>query len=192
MKFHQYLSEHYQLPEEILEDLNDSGQRNVFAKGEIILPTQNFSKNVYFVEKGLIKMFYYKEGRSITHYFLPENKFITQSENFSDHNSAYENVEYGLASLENQTTIFQIPFSKIKHWTDTSVEMNKFIQQILLDVLKNFSDKLNNIQFGNAQERYENLLKNNPEIILRAPLGDIASYLGISQQTLSVIRAQVK
>lgn len=191
MKFHEYLSDHYQLPEEILLDLNYSGKRTVFSKGEIILSTQNFSKNVYFVEEGLLKMFYYKEGRSITHYFLPENKFITQSENFFD-NSEEKISEYGLSSLENQTTIFQIPFSKIKRWTDTSVEMNKFVQQILLDILKNFSDKLNNIQFGNAQERYENLLKTNPEIILRAPLGDIASYLGISQQTLSVIRGQVK
>lgn len=190
MKITEYLSEHYRLPQEILEDLSEFGERKIFSKNEIILPTDNLSRYVYFVEEGLIKMFYYKDGKSITHHFLPENKFITRSENFYDSNR--NKSIYGLSSLENQTVIFQIPFENIKKWTDHSVEMNKLIQQILIDILRNFSDKLNNIQFETAQERYENLLKNDPKIVLRAPLGDIASYLGISQPTLSLIRANLK
>lgn len=191
MKLKDYFAEHFQLSSEIIEDILLAGKRKVFAKGEVILSTDNTSKNIYFIEEGLVKMFYYKEGKSITHHFLTENKFITRSENFFDNYTAEKSI-YGLTALENSTTVFQIPFEKIQTWANHSLEMNKVIQQILIDVLRNFSNKLNNIQFKNAQERYENLLKTNPEIILRAPLGDIASYLGISQQTLSVIRSQVK
>ncbi len=192
MNLKDYLSQHFHLPTEITDDLIFSGERKTFAKGEVILPTNSISKNIYFVENGLVKMFYYKEDKSITHHFLTENKFITRSENFYKNNLQNKTSIYGLTALENQTVIFQIPFQKVKNWTENSLEMNKLIQQILVDILRSFSNRLNKIQFENAQERYQQLLAENPEIILRAPLGDIASYLGISQQTLSVIRSQVK
>lgn len=192
MELKDYLSQHFRLSQEILEDLDNSGKRSVFSKGEIILNPGNLSKNVFFVEEGLIKMFYHKEDRLITHFFLSENNLITRSENFYEIPQKNEKSIYGLAAIENQTTVFQFPFSKIEKWSETSVEMNKVIQHILLDILKGFSNRLNSIQFENAKERYIQLLSENPEIILRAPLGDIASYLGISQPTLSVMRSQLK
>jgi len=60
----------------------------------------------------------------------------------------------------------------------------------LINVLSAFSDHLFQIQFQTARQRYQILLENHPDILLRTPLGHIASYLGITQQTLSVIRAQ--
>ena len=60
---------------------------------------------------------------------------------------------------------------------------------LLISAIKNLTDKLYAIKFQTAQERYQLLLENYPEIILRVSLGHIASLLGITQQTLSVIRA---
>lgn len=192
MKLEEYLSKNFQLPNEILFDLMRSGKRTTLRKGEEILRPGNSSKNIYFIEEGLVKMFYYKDHRSITHYFLLENNFITRAENFQTISQDIHGLDFGIEALEHDTSIFQILFSKIQEWSQTSVETNKIIQHILLNILLGFSDRLNNIQFENAQDRYQLLLKNNPQIVLRAPLGDIASYLGISQQTLSVIRSQIK
>lgn len=192
MELKAYLSQEFGLSKEILEDISNAGTRRVFSKGEIIVNPGNLSKNVFFIEEGLVKMFYYKEQRSITHYFFSENNLITRSENLHETSLHHKKSNYGLMALEHQTAIFQFPFSKIKKWSETSVQMNKVIQHILLDILKGFSNRLNSIQFENAKERYVQLLADNPEIILRAPLGDIASYLGISQQTLSVMRSQLK
>lgn len=94
-------------------------------------------------------------------------------------------------ALENETHIFEFPFSKLQIWAKTSLPLNYFIQTILLHHLRNFSNRLINLQFETAQDRYEQFLKEHPEIVLRAPLGDIASYLGISPQTLSTIRSQI-
>ena len=60
---------------------------------------------------------------------------------------------------------------------------------LLISAIKNLTDKLYAIKFQTAQERYQLLLENYPQIILRVSLGHIASLLGITQQTLSVIRA---
>jgi len=192
MKLEEYLSKNFQLPDEILKDLIGSGKRITLKKGEVLLQPESKSPNVYFIEEGLVKMFYYKDYRSITHYFLLEHNFITRAENFQTINQNINGLDFGIEALEHGTSIFQIPFPKIQKWSQTNVETNRIIQHILLNILLGFSNRLNSIQFENAQDRYLLLLKNNPQIILRAPLGDIASYLGISQQTLSVIRSQSK
>ena len=64
------------------------------------------------------------------------------------------------------------------------------MRSLLIDTLKTFSDRLYAIQFQSAQERYNTLLAQYPTLLQQVSLGHIASYLGITQQTLSVIRAQ--
>jgi len=61
---------------------------------------------------------------------------------------------------------------------------------ILEEYYARLEERLISIQFKSAKERYLTLLKNRPEIIQRAPLGRIASYLGMKQETLSRIRAE--
>ena len=56
-------------------------------------------------------------------------------------------------------------------------------------IITQMSDRISSLQYMTAREKYEQLLKDHPDIILRAPLGTIASYLGISQETLSRIRS---
>src|SRR5690625_6572923 len=114
MQLKNYLSQEFGLSKEILEDISNAGTRRVFSKGEIIVKPGNLSKNVFFIEEGLVKMFYYKEDRSITHYFFSENNLITRSENFYETSLHLKKSDYGLMALEYQTAIFQFPFSKIK------------------------------------------------------------------------------
>ncbi|MNE78742.1 hypothetical protein D3C80_1751770 [compost metagenome] len=63
---------------------------------------------------------------------------------------------------------------------------NKTLQGFLLKA----GERIVALQFQSAQERYDTLMENQPSIIRRAPLGTIASYLGITQETLSRIRAR--
>ena len=53
------------------------------------------------------------------------------------------------------------------------------------------SHRISSLQYMTAKEKYIQLLEENPNIILRAPLGMIATYLGISQETLSRIRSDI-
>lgn len=187
-----YLADHFNLPTDLLEILETSGERIKYTKGTVILEPYRPSSKIYFIEQGFLKMFYHKNGREITHHFLSENKLMTRPENFGGRIRKHDSSVFGLTVLESPTFIFELPFSVVQKQAERSVEMNRVIQQILLDLVQSYSNRLNSLQFESAKERYERLLESAPQTVLRASLGDIASYLGISQQTLSVIRAQIK
>lgn len=185
MQLASYLKAGFGLTDEIVQQIDFASSTKVYARKDIVLETDLSSKNVFFVENGLVRLFYYKGGKEITHFFFSEQRFLATSESvFYGKRSIY-----GIEAVE-VSTIRTIPYSLIEQLAGNSIAVNKLVQAILLESLVAFSSRLQSLQFETAQERYQKLLKQNPDILLRAPLGDIASYLGVSQQTLSVIRAQ--
>ncbi|MBD1421787.1 Crp/Fnr family transcriptional regulator [Sphingobacterium chuzhouense] len=180
-----YLKTTFGLTDDLLEHLEQVAVTKRYLKKDIILDAAHYSRKVFFIEQGLVRMFYYKSGKAITHYFFSEQTFAGGTE------SVFYNKKsmYGIEALE-PSIITLIPFYAIAELASHSIAMNKLIQAILLQALIGFSARLQSLQFETAQERYHKLMEQHPDILLRAPLGDIASYLGISQQTLSVIRSQ--
>lgn len=181
-----YLNEKVQLEQELQEKLDRLFKREQFSKGHELLQPQNLSKNVYFMEEGLMRIFYVREGKDVTHLFLPENSFYTPIENVYFR----EKSPYGLQLLEN-SVIRYASYPDVEKYLNQSSELEHFFRYLLVDVLKTLSDRLYTIQFQSARERYQTMIDTYPDILLRAPLGHIASYLGITQQTLSVIRSQI-
>jgi CRP-like cAMP-binding protein len=154
-------------------------------KGTILLKPDNRSQKIIFVESGLLRMYYLKDDKIITFLFLAEDALVFPLE------SVFYNKSdpYGWEVIKDCTVSvahlpdFYVLIEKIPHF-------ERFILFESFKVLKQLSDKLYGIQMLTAEERYQNLLENHPAILQNAPLGDIASYLGISQQHLSVIRAK--
>ncbi|MBD1432604.1 Crp/Fnr family transcriptional regulator [Sphingobacterium sp. DN00404] len=180
-----YLKTTFGLTDDLLEHLEQVSITKTYVKKDIILDAGHYSRNIFFIEQGLVRMFYYKSGKGITHYFFSEHTFAAGTESVFYHKKSM----YGMETLE-PSTITLIPFDAIEKLASHSIAMNRLIQTILLQALIGFSTRLQSLQFETAQERYQKLMEQHPDILLRAPLGDIASYLGISQPTLSVIRAQ--
>lgn len=180
-----YLKTTFGWTDDLLEQVERVVVTKTYTKKNIILDTGHYSRNVYFIEQGLLRMFYYKAGKDITHYFFPEQTFAAGTESVFHHKKSM----YGMEVVET-STITLVPFDVIEKLALHSIAVNRLIQTILLQALMGFSTRLQSLQFETAQERYQKLLEQHPDILLRAPLGDIASYLGISQQTLSVIRSQ--
>jgi len=172
-------------PDDLIEAIDVKSSKREFSKKQVILPVDNYVRNVFFVERGMVRMFYNKSGKDITHYFFNEGTFAAGSESTFYHRKSI----YGIEAVED-VSVTIIPFAVIEELSKHSILVNQLIQNILLQSLIGFSTRLHSLQFENAQERYHNLIEQHPDILRRAPLGDIASYLGISQQTLSVIRAQ--
>ncbi|MCC2598067.1 Crp/Fnr family transcriptional regulator [Sphingobacterium sp. FBM7-1] len=180
-----YLKTTFGLSDDLLEHLGQVSITKSYVKKDIILDAGHYSRNIFFIEKGLVRMFYHKSGKVVTHYFFAEHTFAAGTESVFYHKKSI----YGIEALE-PSTITLIPFDAIERLASHSIAMSRLIQEILLQALIGFSSRLQSLQFETAQERYQQLMEQHPNILLRAPLGDIASYLGISQQTLSVIRAQ--
>lgn len=139
----------------------------------------------FSLKKGSFDCFILKVEKRLLIIFFKEGDFVAGAEStFLQRKSVY-----GIEVLE-EAVITAVPFSLINTLAVDSIAVNKLIQSILLQSLIGFSSRLQSLQFETAHERYQKLINQHPEILLRAPLGDIASFLGISQQTLSVIRAQ--
>lgn len=165
--------------------LDQDFKRKKCIKGQKLLEPGNLSTKLFFIEKGLVRTFYTKNEKDITHYFFPENTFTLPIDSVF-----YQRPSpYGIEVLE-PSIIRWVPFSTIEKHIEKSPNLEKFIRSLLIDVLRGFSDRLSALQFQSAQERYKTLMDNHPDILLRASMGHIASYLGITQQTLSVIRGQ--
>lgn len=180
----QYLNKHLKLGEEMSEKFDTVFVQGYANKGEILFRPESFSQKIIFIEKGLIRTYYLRDGKDITHQFFLENSFLTPVECVFYNRPA----PYGWEALENcEIRIAQ--FRDFEAFFTQVPGMEKFIRSLLIDILHSFSERLYALQFQTAQDRYKKLIETQPDILLRAPLGHIASYLGITQQTLSVIRS---
>ncbi len=184
MKLIPYLLRHIKLNDAECEAIDKAFAMETFAKGTILAQPENHHQNVYFIEKGLLRAFYNLDGKDITHYFFDENNFLVSFE------SIFFNRPhpYGKQVLE-ETYLRIIPYSKLEALCNVIPAFKDYQLQVSLQTVSMLSDKILALQFQTAEQRYKNLLDKSPGILLRAPLGHIASYLGITQQTLSVIRA---
>lgn len=182
-----YLRETYKLSDDLLEEIDKANTFKRYTKKSILLEPDSYSKQIFFVEKGLVRLFYYKSGKAITHNFYKEGEFVAAVEGvFMDKKSIY-----GIEVLE-EAEVAAVSYTVIERLALEAIAVNKLVQSILLQSLIGYSYRLQSLQFETAHERYQKLCEQHPEVLLRAPLGDIASFLGISQQTLSVIRAAYK
>lgn len=160
-------------------------KQEVYKKGTILLKPDNASQKLIFVESGLLRMYYQLDDKIITFLFLAENAIMFPLESVF-----YNKTDpYGWEVVQD-CTLSIAQFSDIRTLMDTVPLFERFILNESFGVHKQLSDKLYGIQMLTAEERYKKLLESHPAILQNAPLGHIASYLGISQQHLSVIRAK--
>ncbi|MCA0234562.1 MAG: Crp/Fnr family transcriptional regulator [Bacteroidetes bacterium] len=185
MKLFEYIKANSGLKDEYHQDIHKVFKPETYKKGTILIKPDNRSQKVIFVESGLLRMYYQVEDKVITFLFLAENAMIFPLE------SVFYNKQdpYGWEVLQD-CQIQSCHFGEIQKLIDTIPRFERFVLHQSFNVLKQMSDKLYSIQMLSAEERYKRLLETHPNILQNAPLGHIASYLGISQQHLSVIRAK--
>lgn len=169
---------------EVKDFFNHHCESMEVRKNEIISRNGNINRKVYFVEKGLMRSFYYENGKDITTNFCPEGKLIANIDTLFSNLPAKNNIE----ALEDSEVIF-CNYMKLEEFCERSLSASNFSRFILGRLMMQMSERISTLQYMTAKERYEDFLKNQSDILLRAPLGNIASYLGISQETLSRIRS---
>lgn len=181
----QYFQQQRLLTESDTQNFSKIIRRKTFSKKETILPIDNTSKQIYFIEQGIARVFYAKKDKDVTLYFLQENKIGLPVD------SIFFNqvCKFGIEAL-TESTVATIAY---EHW-ENIVRHNSIIQQfsqrLMIEYIKNATDRIYNIKFQTPKERYDTLLAEFPSIFLQVPLGHIASYLGITQETLSRLRAK--
>lgn len=158
--------------------------RQDFNKGELLLNEGQVSHNIILVGKGLIRQFYYKNGKDVTEHFSYEGCIIMCIESLLKQ----EPTRLMIEALEDGTA-YLLNYNKLMLLAETSWEVNMFYRKILEFSLITSQVKADSWRFETARERYNNLLQAQPEVIKRAPLSHIASYLLMTPETLSRVRS---
>lgn len=185
MEIYEYINIKTKINTAHYEIIKKAFKQEVYKKGTILLKPDNSSQKLIFVESGLLRMYYQLDDKVITFLFLAENAMVFPLESVF-----YNKTDpYGWEVVQD-CTLSTAQFCDIQILMDTIPFFERFILYESFNVLKQMSDKLYGIQMLTAEERYNKLLQSHPNILQNAPLGHIASYLGISQQHLSVIRGK--
>ncbi|MFN7325195.1 MAG: Crp/Fnr family transcriptional regulator [Chitinophagales bacterium] len=154
-------------------------------KNELLQPIGQPCRTIYIVEKGIARIFYYKDGVDITEYFAAEQQLIVRAE------SLFKGIpsQKGIQVLED-TTLTAIPAAQLFQLFDEYPGIERLFRKIIETAYVDTVLRLESLQFNSAEERYKNLIESTPDIIKRVPLKYIASFLGITQVSLSRIRSK--
>lgn len=157
------------------------------AKNQNLQEIGQKCRTIYFVKEGLARIFYLKDGIEVTEYFAFENDLIIRAESlFKDKPSTK-----AIQALEN-TIFIGFPAEQLFSLFDQFSEIERLFRKIIEQAYVNTVIRMEAIQFHSAEERYAQLLAEKPNLIQRISLKHIASYLGITQVSLSRIRASVR
>ena len=157
-----------------------------YAKGDMILAEGEVCKNIYWIVKGLVRQFYFKNGKELTEYMAAENTICMCIESLFKE----EPTHLQIMAIE-PTIVYMLPKADLEAVAMKSVNIQILYRKILEESLILSQKHADMLRFESAQDRYQKLVKHNPQLVLRAPLVYIASYLQMTPETLSRVRNAV-
>ncbi|MBR4845580.1 MAG: Crp/Fnr family transcriptional regulator [Bacteroidaceae bacterium] len=154
------------------------------AKGETFVCEGDVVRYIYYIEKGMVRQFYFKNKRDLTEHIAYEGQVVICLESY------IRLVPTSLmAETLEPTVIWRISKDDFYRLNDDFREIDLLYRKIFEYALLVSQHKADNTRFETARDRYRILMENHPEIIKRAPMMYIASLLQMSPETLSRVRA---
>ncbi len=160
-------------------------EERVFSKGDYLVREGKVCRQLYFLECGALRGFYTLDGKEITHWFSFAPDFVTSFHSFTTVQPAVENIQ-----LLEGSILWAISKDSVTELMNKHHEIERLVRIAYEKYYIRLEERYVAEQFKTATERYQSLLLQTPHILERVPLGYIASYLGISGETLSRIRSR--
>jgi CRP-like cAMP-binding protein len=172
------------LEEEALDSIIKHSSYLKSNKGENLISEGKRHHYFYLLIKGGVKSYYAKESKEVCTWFAFENEIIGTTSTLQ-----------GLPSNESiqlleDSRLIRFNTQKMNELTQTNLKMCQLLNSLWAEHSLFLEARLRLLQFTNSQERLEALIKYNTEILQRVSLTDISSFLGVSRETLSRIRAK--
>jgi CRP-like cAMP-binding protein len=153
------------------------------SKGQILLKEGQICRNIYFIESGQLRTYHVKNGKEINLNFSFENNFVTNLKSFL----SVLPSEYFIKASE-PTLVWKFNKEQLLLLYRQSCELETFGRRLLERLLIKQVDHSNLFKLYTPSERYHYVAKYYPNLLQRVSLSQLASYLGISRETISRIR----
>lgn len=185
-KFINQINKYGALDESEIKYLREHSKINFYKKSEIILSCVNIQRYVYFVLDGCVRLFYNVDGKDKTAFFYNEGDFIWTHKQQHQEILIQKNYE----AIKN-TVIVQIDKIAVLDLIKRSSNFQQIVRIEKEQELIAYQQLLAYFITLSAEERFIKLLETNNSLFQRVPQQYIASYLGVSAETLSRIKKRV-
>lgn len=155
-----------------------------YSKGDLILKTNQVCKHYFFIKSGLTKSFFYKNEKEFIMTFFSEDMMFTE---FSSYQTEQPS-KYMIMALED-TIAYVIEKKAIKVLCKKHHSIESLFSNIFSFTAVKMMKRISEMLEENASERYKIFINENNHLLQRISLGDLSNYLGITQVSLSRIRA---
>ena len=179
----EHIRQYCKLGNPALKSLGAVLKKVELPKGALLITEGKICNHVYFLEKGCLRGFYNLDGKEISFWFAFENNFVTSLFSFTTRKPGMENIQ-----LIEDCTLWAIEYENLQQLYDKHADIGRLGRIMHERYYVMLEERFVSNHFNEARERYENLFTQAPHILQRVPLGYVATYLGITQETLSRIR----
>jgi CRP-like cAMP-binding protein len=181
-----HIATYHTLGPEARAAVEESFREVVLSKGQTLITEGKTCRHLYFLQQGALRGYYNLDGKEITHWFAFENDFVTSFHSFITATPSVETIQ-----LLEGSVLWAISKDDLDKLLRAHHELERVLRMAYESYYIRLEDRYVNAQFKTALERYRQLLNQTPHLVERVPLGHIASYLGISAETLSRIRGRL-
>ena len=183
--FISFLKQFGELPDEVAVEIEKIVKRKEFPKKHILLKKGKVCNYLYFVEKGLARNYFEEGDKELTNDIMLEGDLLVSFSSFISREPSIETIE-----LLEDSVLYAIHYDDLQKLYKNFPVMEHIGRMIAEHHYNALSTKSYRLKFSNTTERYQYLFENKIEIVKRVPIGIIASYLGMSIETLSRIRSK--
>lgn len=183
-KLFSHFEKYIRLSDELKAALEERMHFTQFKKGELVHDADSVCTKSYFIQKGLFRTYFLKDGKEISEYFPAEEEWCNSPKSLF---TRQKDIYY-IDAIED-TDAFCLNVSDLVYLFDNFPEMERYSRLSMGTVFGHLMERIVSLRFTSAKEKYDHFIKTYHDIHHRIPLGMVASYLGITQETLSRIRA---
>lgn len=174
----------YPISSKTLDDFCYHFTQKHLKKGTILFEADKIGRKVYILAQGAARAYCYQADREVTFWFGFEGDVLMSYYSYIANRAGYEYV-----SLLEDALVYEIGLDTLQRLYTEDIELANWGRKLAEYALVKTEERFVSLQFRTATERYQLLLEQNPELLYRVQLGYIASYIGVTQVTLSRIRA---
>ena len=181
----QHFRKYIPVSEALEAELNKRLSFAEYKKGDMLHDARNVCKQSFFIQKGLVRVYFVKDGKEVSEYFSAEYEWVNSPRSFMQQQKDI----YCIDAIE-PTACACLHVDDLVYLFNHFIEMERYARLTMGSAFGHFMERITSMRFSTAKEKYQHFCTTYHDIHHRIPLGMVASYLGIAQETLSRLRAE--